>query len=498
MQRPRSSQASRPRRTGCSATCCGPRDPGRAEMHLRRCLDLEAPLGHPDVRAACLWSLALHEATRNPPRRTIESRSLALVGANRGGPLLAYAWQARLRLVWRTLQEDQAIAESLEALDAIERLRAGQKDDGSRAALFSSWTRDYYWLTGRLLEAQPPRLAQAFEVGERLRARVLLEYLAQAGVPRRSDADRARHASSSRDDLPARNAGCCRRRSAEQERHAAARSARAARARASRARRRPDRGRRTRRACRSRRSRPSSRRSTTREAMLWFSIAPWKDLYGDFGGGAWARRRDPHVSDRSPSRRRGRARQPGGGAHRAAARTGMPRRACGHRRERAGQDTAWWRRRGLPPGIERLVIVSDGVLHRLPFEALPADRADRAARRALRDQRSCPRRRCGCVCGNRGHRPWVAAALVLADPELSRGSPDGDLSLDAAPVGEAGSEGDRAACSTSTPATCSKAAPRRSAPQAPLARALRRPASGRARARRCRVPRTVGRLPRPG
>ena len=23
------------------------------------------------------------------------------------------------------------------------------------------------------------------------------------------------------------------------------------------------------------------------EAMLWFSIAPWKDLYGDFGGGSW-------------------------------------------------------------------------------------------------------------------------------------------------------------------------------------------------------------------
>ena len=35
---------------------------------------------------------------------------------------LAYAWQARLRLVWRTLPEDIAIAQSHEALDAIERL----------------------------------------------------------------------------------------------------------------------------------------------------------------------------------------------------------------------------------------------------------------------------------------------------------------------------------------------------------------------------------------
>ena len=120
------------------------RDPDRAGVHLRRCLDLEAPLGHVDVRASCLWSLALHESTRNPRRAEQLSReAVSLVGANRGGPLLAYAWQSRLRLVWRTLNEDQAISESLEALDAIERLRASQKDDGSRAALFSNWTRDY-------------------------------------------------------------------------------------------------------------------------------------------------------------------------------------------------------------------------------------------------------------------------------------------------------------------------------------------------------------------
>ena len=39
-------------------------DPDRAGVHLRRCLDLESRLGHVDVRASCLWSLALHESTR--------------------------------------------------------------------------------------------------------------------------------------------------------------------------------------------------------------------------------------------------------------------------------------------------------------------------------------------------------------------------------------------------------------------------------------------------
>ena len=75
------------------------------------------------------------------------------------------------------------MAASLQALDAVERLGRGQQDDSGRAALFSHWTRDYYWLTGRLLGAPTPRLAEAFEVGERLRARVLLEHLTRAGLP---------------------------------------------------------------------------------------------------------------------------------------------------------------------------------------------------------------------------------------------------------------------------------------------------------------------------
>ena len=215
----------------------------------------------------------------NPLRAEQLSReAVSLVGANRGGPLLAYAWQSRLRLVWRTLNEDQAISESLEALDAIERLRAGQKDDGSRAALFSNWTRDYHWLAGRLLKAKPPRLAQAIEVGERLRARVLLEYLAEAGVPRTVDADRRAERAQLAGKSPTRNAGCwqgswtsrivagC----SSNSRSSSSSGAISMKARS-----------------------PAIASNAVpfasldaiqqslddREAMLWFSIAPWKDLY---------------------------------------------------------------------------------------------------------------------------------------------------------------------------------------------------------------------------
>ena len=153
-------------------------NPGAAAGHIDRCLELERTLGYPQLRAGCLWTRSLIEARRDPVRADRESReALDALAANPDGVRLVYAWQARLRLVWQTMQEDDAMKASLQALQAIEGLRARQQDKDSRAALFSTWTRDYYWLAGRLLDAKTPRLAEAFEVGERLRARELLEHL---------------------------------------------------------------------------------------------------------------------------------------------------------------------------------------------------------------------------------------------------------------------------------------------------------------------------------
>jgi CHAT domain-containing protein len=348
-------------------------DTSAADTHLDQCLALERTLGYPELRAGCLWTRSLLEARRDPAGAERESRAaIDALAANPDGLRLVYAWQARLRLAWQTLPEDEAIRASLQALDAIERLRARQQDQDRRAELFSSWTRDYYWLAGRLLEARTPRLAEAFEVGERLRARELLEHLARArlptaGAPSAPDRDAAANPFVSLADV--------------------------------------------------------QRTLDESEALLWFSVAPWQDVYGDFGGGAWL-----VVVTRRAAR-----------LHRLAATADLDSRVAaleGLLRDRGTPVERWEQaadRLGnallgsavaeLPSAIQRLVIVSDGELHRLPFEALRPAR-DRPALGQRFDVTVVPS---ATLWVRLRHRPPVRpseAALVFADPELKSSGED--------------------------------------------------------------------------
>ena len=409
-----------------------PSDPDRAIAHLQRCLEIEAPLGHPNVRAACLWALSRHEAVRNPARADEFSRdAIALVAANRSGLLLAFAWQARLRMVWQTLDEERAISDSLEALAAIERFRAGQKDEASRAALFSGWTRDYYWLTGRLLDLQPPRIGTAFAVGEQLRSRVLLDRLTSAGIPHDEDETGA----VARQQLTARLATIQRRllsaALAASERAALVDQlallelerqeigdggAPAADVEAL----------------------PFASLDAVQqtlgpgEAMLWYSIAPWKNLYDEFGGGAWvlAITRDAVKMQRLDTRVEIDSQ--------IAALTGLlsardtSPAVWSTPAKQLGRTLLASALAALPRAVERLVIVSDGALHRLPFEALPVgdDARPLGERFEIAVVPSATlwlRLRRAAAQGPAG------TALVLSDPDVPRGTPGGDLRLDPLP-----------------------------------------------------------------
>lgn len=350
-------------------------DATSSATHVQQCLALEKSLEQPELRAGCLWTQSLLEARRDPARAERASRAaIDALKAIPNSPLLVYAWQARLRFAWQTMPEDAAMPASLQALDAIERLRVRQADEGTRAGLFGHWARDYYWLVGQLLQADTPRLPQAFEVGERLRARTLLDHLARAGVEARAvpvpaDApDALRRVRRGIVDVQRRLLAATggsedatdQRRLLEQLQLLELEE----------------------RDLETRHGDPSSqpvpfaslddvqRSLDDSEALLWYSMAPWVDVYGDFGGGSWlvtVTRRDVRVH-RLPS---------------SVDLAGQVAAFVGLLRDRdlpADRWTAAAERLGrtllepavadLPRGITRLVLVPDGDLHALPFEAL--------------------------------------------------------------------------------------------------------------------------------
>jgi len=161
-----------------------------ARGHLEQCLQTAE-----DARARgdCLHALARHLAADDPRRAREAVRESLDLARQAGDPwAMAYAWRERMRVSWASTGElaakgsaRQAVADSYAALDAIEALRDLQTGMASQAELFSSWTEDYDWLAGRLLQAavrgeSRDGVAQAFGVMERARARALLDALAAA------------------------------------------------------------------------------------------------------------------------------------------------------------------------------------------------------------------------------------------------------------------------------------------------------------------------------
>jgi hypothetical protein len=402
-------------------------EPERAAAHLQRCLGIEAKLGFPSLRASCLWSLSRYQSVHDPRRaRESSDKALSLLDAEHDHLSLASAWQARLRLMWRTLPEDRAVAQSHEALDAIERLRSSLAGESSRAGLFGNWARDYQWLTGQLLRARPPRLAQAFEVGERLRSRVLLERLAQAGAatgtgagdPETSQQLQPRIAATQRRLLSATLAISERRTVLDQLRLLELEQEGVTEGRVP--------------------ALPVSsvpfaslktvqRALAAHEAMIWFSIAPWTDVYDEFGGGSWS----VTITRQSAT------------VHRVPAIDDLDAQVAGllgllqDRRTGANAWAPAARRLGelllgdalarLPPTATSLIIVTDGALHRMPFEALSLRSGPMLGERF--DLSVTPSATLWARTRENRAAPSGDRVLVLADPDVPRGSPDGAIHL---------------------------------------------------------------------
>ncbi len=149
----------------------------KAHEILDESLRLARELRQPDRVANALWSLADLTEGAEAARYAHEAIETAIAIGNPRS--LALAIKGRMRTDWRTLPRAAAVRSCFEALSVIESLRAFQPEEESRVGLFSAWTQNYRWLAGRLLDGDPD-LPRAFEVMERMRGRFLLESLAES------------------------------------------------------------------------------------------------------------------------------------------------------------------------------------------------------------------------------------------------------------------------------------------------------------------------------
>ena len=176
----------------------------RARGYIDACVQRAKAHKRSQALSHCLWIRGRLLADTDPiaAQRAIDM-AIDLLHHEEGTDyaLLAYAWRNAMRIAWQTQSREAAIMTGKQALTAIERLRDMQPGLQSRAVAFSAWTQDYYWLSGQILRlaTAPALLAdrsgkdrarslvdEAFQIGERMRARSLLD---QLKVQPRSPAD---------------------------------------------------------------------------------------------------------------------------------------------------------------------------------------------------------------------------------------------------------------------------------------------------------------------
>ena len=167
----------------------------RSRAYVDACIERAEAQRRSQSLSQCLWIRARLLADQDPvaAQQAISAAIDSLKNAEGSNDAsLAYVWRQAMRVAWQTQSEDAAIATGEQALTAIERLRDLQPGLQDRAAAFSAWTQDYYWLSGQILRrASDPALStdaaraerarilldKGFQIGERMRARSLLDRL---------------------------------------------------------------------------------------------------------------------------------------------------------------------------------------------------------------------------------------------------------------------------------------------------------------------------------
>ena len=340
--------------------------------HVRECVELSPKVQQPHDEAVCSWIEAgLRYSDDLRKARAAEVRALEATARANNPVTSAYSARRHMRLSWQIKPPDEAIRDSLSALNAVETLRALQDNASSSAMFFTTWTLDYYWLSGRLLQdGRDEDLPLAFSVTERMRARVLLDALSRSRAPRNPShptvtehREALEAIASVQRTLMNPSLDKARRRTALHELDELEQREQEVRRRIALA--FPD-----------ERLPPAFATLDAvqaalgeDEALLSFQIGLWETYERNFGGGSWLvvvtrHGRTVHrLPDRVPL------------SDAVPVFTGLL--AGSHGAEHPGavrlfRDLMADAVAALPPGITRLVMIPDGALHRLPFEALRA------------------------------------------------------------------------------------------------------------------------------
>ena len=170
---------------------------------LERALALGVADGHPELQitAARLLSKLLVERDPAHPARPLRLAEESIDRARLTGrrPEVARGLLARAYVCWRSGDRSRAVRDALAALEALDELRERQPDEMVRARASAESATAYALVAGWLLDpahgpADAGDLALSFSVMERLRARVLLDALravrsSPAAVPVRDERD---------------------------------------------------------------------------------------------------------------------------------------------------------------------------------------------------------------------------------------------------------------------------------------------------------------------
>ncbi len=336
---------------------------------LHQAFDIARRLGNPLLLANSLGALASHTLIDDPEGAAARIDQILSLARSSGQPRIeTYAWSDRLRVRWATLPRSAAIADSLRLLDLLEGTSDRQDETFGRANYLAVWTDAYRWIASRLLDDDPggsPRkddIELAFQVVEQMRGRVLRQALARqrpSTTPAEERLLRQQVAINRRLLTPLDNN---QRATTEAELARVEGQLAGIRQRAEQGTERPP--------------PPLAELSTIEtslrpdEALLSFQIGLWEDIFGHQAGGAWLmvishagrqlyRLPDRAVLEPAITLFRGLFKRRDGSEQRAAA--------------RLYQDLLAAALAQLPPSINRLVIVPDGILHLLPFDALRAE-----------------------------------------------------------------------------------------------------------------------------